>query len=218
MYVPIHPPTPSTSLTAALIGAGCQPVPFEALDELEGKSPKGGWGPAVVEVRDDIGSAAAIAAKVRAELGLAVLLVVDRTATELLAEIDEYDDFLLSPIDRTELEIRLAKLGGIDVADADPGKDVIRFDDLELNTATYQATVGGAPRDLTYMEYELLRFFVEHRGRVWSREQILSKVWGYDYFGGSRTVDVHVRRLRAKLGEERASWITTVRSVGYRFG
>jgi DNA-binding response OmpR family regulator len=68
------------------------------------------------------------------------------------------------------------------------------------------------------MEYELLRFLVEHPNRVWSREQILSKVWGYDYFGGSRTVDVHVRRLRAKLGEERASWITTVRSVGYRFG
>ena len=97
-------------------------------------------------------------------------------------------------------------------------EEILRFRDLELNTATYQATVGGGPRDLTFMEYELLRFFVENRGRVWSREQILSKVWGYDYFGGSRTVDVHVRRLRAKLGEERSSWITTVRSVGYRFG
>jgi DNA-binding response OmpR family regulator len=68
------------------------------------------------------------------------------------------------------------------------------------------------------MEYELLRFFVENRGRVWTREQLLSKVWGYDYYGGARTVDVHVRRLRAKVGEERAEWITTVRSVGYRFG
>ena len=95
---------------------------------------------------------------------------------------------------------------------------VLRFDDLKLNTATYQAYLAGNPVDLTYMEYELLRFLVEHPNRVWSREQILSKVWGYDYFGGSRTVDVHVRRLRAKLGEERSSWITTVRSVGYRFG
>ena len=68
------------------------------------------------------------------------------------------------------------------------------------------------------MEYELLRYFIEHQGRVWSREQLLQNVWGYDYFGGARTVDVHVRRLRAKLGGERASWITTVRSVGYRFG
>ena len=97
-------------------------------------------------------------------------------------------------------------------------EDIVRFRDLELNTATYQATVGGDPRDLTFMEYELLRFLVENPGRVWSRDQILSRVWGYDYFGGSRTVDVHVRRLRAKLGEERSSWITTVRSVGYRFG
>ena len=95
---------------------------------------------------------------------------------------------------------------------------MVRFKDLQLNTATYQATVLGKPVDLTYMEYELLRFFVENQGRVWSREQLLSKVWGYDYFGGARTVDVHVRRLRSKLGEERASWITTVRSVGYRFG
>ena len=76
----------------------------------------------------------------------------------------------------------------------------------------------GKPVDLTYMEYELLRYFIGNPGRVWSREQLLSKVWGYDYFGGARTVDVHVRRLRSKLGEERASWITTVRSVGYRFG
>jgi DNA-binding response OmpR family regulator len=72
--------------------------------------------------------------------------------------------------------------------------------------------------DLTYMEYELLRFLVENPVRVWSREQLLSKVWGYEYYGGARTVDVHVRRLRSKLGEERASWIATVRSVGYRWG
>jgi DNA-binding response OmpR family regulator len=95
---------------------------------------------------------------------------------------------------------------------------VVLFKDLELNLATYQARLGGSPIDLTYMEYELLRFFVAHSGRVWSREQLLSRVWGYDYFGGARTVDVHVRRLRSKLGEKRASWITTVRSVGYRFG
>jgi DNA-binding response OmpR family regulator len=78
--------------------------------------------------------------------------------------------------------------------------------------------LAGHPLDLTFMEYELLRFFVEHPTRVWTREQLLSEVWGYEYFGGARTVDVHVRRLRAKLGEERASWIGTVRSVGYRFG
>src|SRR5665811_1250625 len=82
--------------------------------------------------------------------------------------------------------------------------------DLEMNTATYQARLGSVPLDMAYMEYELLRFFVQHPGRVWSREQLLSRVWGYDYFGGARTVDVHVRRLRAKLGEERARWILSL--------
>jgi DNA-binding response OmpR family regulator len=95
---------------------------------------------------------------------------------------------------------------------------VVVFKDLELNTLNYQATLASNPIDLTFMEYELLRFLVENPIRVWSREQLLSKVWGYEYYGGARTVDVHIRRLRSKLGEERASWITTVRSVGYRFG
>ncbi|HEX6287486.1 MAG TPA: winged helix-turn-helix domain-containing protein, partial [Acidimicrobiia bacterium] len=101
---------------------------------------------------------------------------------------------------------------------ADTGDQLLTFKDLELNPLNYQATLAGEPMDLTYMEYELLRFLVENPVRVWSREQLLSKVWGYEYYGGARTVDVHVRRLRSKLGEERASWITTVRSVGYRWG
>ena len=87
-----------------------------------------------------------------------------------------------------------------------------------LNLETYQAAVGGTPLDLTYMEYELLKFLASHPGKVFTRETLLSRVWGYEYYGGARTVDVHVRRLRAKLGEEHANLIQTVRSVGYRFG
>ena len=87
-----------------------------------------------------------------------------------------------------------------------------------LNFETYQAMIGDRPLDLTYMEYELLKFFVTHPGKVFTREQLLSRVWGYEYYGGARTVDVHVRRLRAKLGEEHAGLIQTVRSVGYLFG
>ena len=115
-----------------------------------------------------------------------------------LNDKEGFDDFVLTPVDQVELRIRLSRLGVSEIeATDDP---ILRHGDLELNTATYQAYLAGGPVDLTYMEYELLRFFVEHPNRVWSREQILSKVWGYDYFGGSRTVDVHVRRLRAKLG------------------
>jgi len=89
---------------------------------------------------------------------------------------------------------------------------------LALNLETYQAAVNGSPLDLTYMEYELLKFLASHPGKVFTRETLLSRVWGYDYYGGARTVDVHIRRLRAKLGEEHAGLIHTVRSVGYRFG
>ena len=88
---------------------------------------------------------------------------------------------------------------------------------LVLNLETYQAYIASRPLDLTYMEYELLKFLATHPGRVFSREALLSRVWGFDYYGGARTVDVHVRRVRAKLGTEHAGRIKTVRSVGYRF-
>ncbi len=216
MYVAVFPPVPSQALTGAILTAGHTPVPFESPADLAAKSPKHGFAVAVIEVGEDIGLALGTGSKVGDDQGIPVLLVTDRTRTADLRDESGFDDFMLSPIDPVELGIRLHRLTGHQPVETEP--EVLVHEDLELNTATYQATVGGRPRDLTYMEYELLRFFVEHPGRVWSREQILSKVWGYDYFGGSRTVDVHVRRLRAKLGEERAPWITTVRSVGYRFG
>ena len=95
--------------------------------------------------------------------------------------------------------------------------EILEFKDLSINLKTYDAKAGDSLLDLTFMEYELLKFFVENQDNVWSREQLLEKVWGYDYFGGARTVDVHVRRLRAKLGDKRQEWIKTVHSVGYKF-
>jgi DNA-binding response OmpR family regulator len=216
MFVAVYPASPTQPLIAALLAAGYQPVPVDDLSAVEDRIPEGGWVVAVVEVTADLGRSLAFAGKVTNEHGLPVMLVIDRTMTADIVGETGFADFVLSPVDRTELRVRLGRLHSSTPAIADD--DIVRFRDLELNTATYQTTVGGNPRDLTFMEYELLRFLVENPGRVWSRDQILAKVWGYDYFGGSRTVDVHVRRLRAKLGEERASWITTVRSVGYRFG
>jgi DNA-binding response OmpR family regulator len=96
--------------------------------------------------------------------------------------------------------------------------EMIDYAGLSLNLETYQATFEGQPLDLTYMEYELLKFLAQNPGKVFTREILLSRVWGYEYYGGARTVDVHIRRLRAKLGEEHANLIQTVRSVGYRFG
>ena len=99
----------------------------------------------------------------------------------------------------------------------DSESEILEFRDLSINLKTYEAKAGDTLLDLTFMEYELLKFFVVNQENVWSREQLLEKVWGYDYFGGARTVDVHVRRLRAKLGDKRNDWIKTVHSVGYKF-
>jgi len=99
----------------------------------------------------------------------------------------------------------------------DSDSEILEFKDLSINLKTYEAKAGDVLLDLTFMEYELLKFFVVNQENVWSREQLLEKVWGYDYFGGARTVDVHVRRLRAKLGDSRNDWIKTVHSVGYKF-
>lgn len=133
-----------------------------------------------------------------------------------LAELDRYreafDDFLDVPYARAALDARLRRLRR-DVGDAEA--ETIRLRDLELNTATYRVSVEGEPVELTYMEYQLLRFLMSTAGRVHTREAILRSVWGYDYYGGVRTVDVHVRRLRAKLGQEHARRIETVRGVGY---
>ena len=94
-------------------------------------------------------------------------------------------------------------------------RDVLCVEDMVVNLATYQVTVGGEPLDLTYLEYALLSFLVTHPGRTYSRDALLRQVWGFDYYGGSRTVDVHVRRVRAKLGPELAQHLETVRGVGY---
>jgi DNA-binding response OmpR family regulator len=142
-----------------------------------------------------------------------LLVIAELEHAPLLGAAFGVSDFVFLPTTAEEIDLRIRRL-----TQAAGNDEVHHFKDLELNLLTYQATLASTPIDLTYMEYELLRFFVEHPLRVWSREQLLSKVWGYEYYGGARTVDVHVRRLRAKLGEHRASWITTVRSVGYRFG
>jgi len=215
LFVAVYPPGASASLVEALVGAGYRPVPIDDVAALAEREPADGWGLMVVELANDPVVGLAIARRVNDAGTAPVLVVADRDTVSDLADA-VFDDFVLSPLDPLEVALRAGRLATTSI-DTVPA-EVVAFKDLSLNLATYQATIGSQPVDLTFMEYELLRFFVTNQTRVWSREQLLSRVWGYDYFGGARTVDVHVRRLRAKLGEERASWITTVRSVGYRFG
>ncbi len=120
-------------------------------------------------------------------------------------------EVISSNSDKEEVIARFQSLLG------DSSSEKIEYSDLIINLKTYEAKIENQLLDLTFMEYELLKFFVENQDNVWSREELLEKVWGYDYFGGARTVDVHVRRLRSKLGEKRSDWIKTVHSVGYKF-
>jgi DNA-binding response OmpR family regulator len=130
------------------------------------------------------------------------------------------DDVLLETSGPAEIEARLRlSMGRATAARETTGSatEEIRSGDLSIDEATYQAKLGTRALDLTFKEFELMKFLAQHPGRVFTRAQLLQEVWGYDYFGGTRTVDVHVRRLRAKLGPDREALIGTVRNVGYKF-
>ena len=145
-----------------------------------------------------------------------LVLVSGTQLDDLTTRAELFDDFLITPFHPRELEVRLEHL--LWRAGRGTRPELVAYGPIELNVETYQAMVDGRPLDLTYMEYELLRFLTSNPGRVFTRETLLNRVWGYEYYGGARTVDVHVRRLRAKLGEEHAGLIQTIRSVGYKLG
>jgi DNA-binding response OmpR family regulator len=126
----------------------------------------------------------------------------------------EADDFIVKPYDTRELVARANRLLH---RNADSNAEVIRYDDLSIDTARCEVTVGGHRKMLTFKEYELLKFLANNPGRVFTRNTLLDRVWGYDYFGGDRTVDVHIRRLRSKIEDSSRCFIETVRNIGYRF-
>jgi DNA-binding response OmpR family regulator len=148
-----------------------------------------------------------------------VVLVVTEGGLAVVAHDWGMADVVLHTCGPAELEARIRlSIGRLHAAqDDEPDAHVIRTGEVVVDDATYTATIGGRPLDLTFKEFELLKYLAQHPGRVFTRDQLLQEVWGYDYFGGTRTVDVHVRRLRAKLGPEHETLIGTVRNVGYRF-
>jgi DNA-binding response OmpR family regulator len=141
------------------------------------------------------------------------LLLVERTELERYPWPEVADEFVYPGAPAGELRVRLAMLRRR--AGAGDGS-TIRLGPVVIDVDTYQVTASGRLLDLTFKEFELLRFLASHPGRVYTRPALLREVWGYDFYGGTRTVDVHVRRLRAKLGPEHEQLIETVRSVGYR--
>ncbi|MDO8567840.1 MAG: response regulator transcription factor [Dehalococcoidales bacterium] len=126
--------------------------------------------------------------------------------------LDLVDDFVFAPWSLDELELRLRRR----LRQQTPVEDIITCGDLTINTARYEVVVVGRPVVLTFKEYELLKFLASNPDHVFTREALLNKVWGYDYYGGDRTVDVHITRLRTKIENSKQVTIETVRNIGYR--
>ncbi len=215
----ISPDPAPPELSQALDMAG---YPWKAAATKEAAAraePEDGWSGAVVCSNVDPEGAFALCRALRKRdvpLQPVLLVVAASQLAELELREDLFDDFCLMPLQPRELEARLQHLFWRTGRGTRP--ELVEYGPLVLNLETYQAAISSRPLDLTYMEYELLKFLATHPGKVFTRETLLSRVWGYEYYGGARTVDVHVRRLRAKLGNEHEHLIQTVRSVGYRFG
>ena len=143
-----------------------------------------------------------------------LIVIVNEYSVATVASDWGIDDVLLDTAGPAEVQARLRLATGRPQVTVD---DEIRHGDLCVDVATYSAKLKGRALDLTFKEFELLKYLAQHPGRVFTRAQLLQEVWGHDYFGGTRTVDVHVRRLRAKLGAEHEQLISTVRNRGYRF-
>jgi DNA-binding response OmpR family regulator len=201
----------------ALLGHVVRVMPLEAAPLLDAPPSD----VIVIDARRELASARQICRLLRTT-GISVPLIAVVTEGGLTAIAADWgiDDVIIETAGPAEVEARLRlAIGRADAArETTAGSsEEIRSGDLSIDEATYQARLGTRPLDLTFKEFELLKFLAQHPGRVFTRAQLLQEVWGYDYFGGTRTVDVHVRRLRAKLGPEREALIGTVRNVGYKF-
>ena len=147
---------------------------------------------------------------------LPILLVTDEDKLgQLRLPVQFRCDFILSGASEAEFEIRVSQL--LWPGEESVPSDVVTIDNMTINLATYQVYIDDRPVDLTLMEYSLLSFLVTHPSRAYSRDTLLHRVWGFEYCGGTRTVDVHIRRVRSKVGPQIASHIVTVRGVGYLF-
>ena len=215
----IYPADPAPELAQLLDLSGFVWKGVAQPSDVDLFEPDEGWGGAIVQLGEDSDLGwGMLRALRRRDIPVAPLLLMIRgnALNELDLRDDLFDDFCLDPFHPRELEARVRHM--LAASGGDLSGERIEYGPLILDLETYEASVDNRPLDLTFMEYELLRFLAATPGRVFTREVLLSRVWGYEYYGGARTVDVHVRRLRAKLGEEYAALIQTVRSVGYRLG
>lgn len=153
--------------------------------------------------------------KIKREKKLPIIALLSRETLNSLEPRLSIDDFVVEPWDSNEIALRVRRIFW-HANKAVEGK-IIECGDLIIDLENYEVTINGSLVMLTYKEYELLKYLATNRGRVITRETLLNEIWGYDYFGGDRTVDVHIRRLRSKIEDPTHSFIETVRNIGYRF-
>jgi two-component system alkaline phosphatase synthesis response regulator PhoP len=151
---------------------------------------------------------------IKNEKNLPVIALIPSGMVEGIDNSFEADDFVTAPYDAAELSLRVARLLNRDRVNS---REIISSNGLMIDLVTCETAVDGQIMDLTFKEYEMLKLLAGNPGRVYTRENLLNKVWGYDYFGGDRTVDVHIRRLRSKIESSGHTFIETVRNIGYRF-
>ena len=189
------------------------------LDQARSEQPPDGWVGALIVAGNEPDDAFRLCRSIRSgdvHVGSVLLLIGGGRLASLDFREDLFDDFCLYPFHPVELEARLKHLfrrtGQAERA------EIIEYGPLGMNLETYQAAIEGKPLDLTYMEYELLRFLAQHPGKVFTRETLLSRVWGYDYVGDTKTLDVHIKRLRAKVepAPDAPERIVTIRGLGYK--
>jgi DNA-binding response OmpR family regulator len=209
-------PGPTSVLPAlSLLGHGVR----SAAPEVAALLDAGPYDAVLVDARVDLAGSRSLC-RLLGSTGLDVPVVVVINEGGLVALSADWgsDEILLPTAGPAEVDARLRLLVARRASESSVGRgSALVLGELVIDESTYTARLRGRPLDLTYKEFELLKYLAQHAGRVFTRAQLLQEVWGYDFFGGTRTVDVHVRRLRAKLGPEHEQLIGTVRNVGYKF-
>jgi two-component system alkaline phosphatase synthesis response regulator PhoP len=153
--------------------------------------------------------------KMKSAANIPVIALMPKGILDGIDSAFQIDDFVVRPFDLSELVARIKRI--LNRTNKSGSQDCIRCHDLVMDIAKCEVSVNDQLIALTFKEYELLKFLMRHRGKVFTRDTLLNEVWGYDYYGGDRTVDVHIRRLRSKIDDADHTFIETVRNIGYKF-
>jgi DNA-binding response OmpR family regulator len=196
-------------------GLDCLIVPQnnEAIKQIAGQSPE----LLLLDTNEaTIGSEVwELAQRTRQERQIPIIALLPREKLNGLGSSTSIDDFVVKPWEATEVITRIKRI--LRQKESIDSEDITRCGDLVIDSAKCEVLLGGKPIILTFKEYQLLKFLANNKGKVFTREALLNKVWGWDYYGGDRTVDVHIRRLRSKIEDINHSFIETIRNIGYRF-